>query len=239
MRQLVATVFSLVLCLGSLGCGERSEQVEDNYQAIDDVIDAHPEHATVAFANDYVEAVVFALEPGDALPLHEGGPRAIYSLSDYTIEWTEGGQVSEKSWSEGDIHWHDAVDHSVKNTGDSDARYLVVTRKAEVLPSTEGYDGSQDAAGADPTHATVIMENDQVRVVEVNLPPGAKQPTHQGAGRLVYSLTAYDVLYSTDEGATKTSSHEVGDAHWHLPEAHAVENVGETPARYLIFTFKR
>jgi hypothetical protein len=31
----------------------------------------------------------------------------------------------------------------------------------------------------------------------------------------------------------------VGDAHWHLPEAHAVENVGETPARYLIFTFKR
>jgi quercetin dioxygenase-like cupin family protein len=239
MRRLLVTVVSLVLCLGSLGCGEQSGQTENKGQVIEDIVAAHPEHAKVAFENDQVKAVVFSLKPGDALPLHKGGPRAIYALSDYTIEWTEGGQVSEKSWSQGDVHWHDAVDHAIKNTGESDALYLVVSRKAAALPPTEGHDGSQDAAGADPPHAKVILENDHVRVVEVNLPPEAKQPTHHGAGRLAYSLAPYKISYTTDQGEAKISSHEAGDAHWHLPDAHAVENVGETPAHYLIFTFKR
>ena len=78
-----------------------------------------------------------------------------------------------------------------------------MTRKAAPLPAMEDYDTSQDAAEADTTHARVIMENDQVRVVEVHLPPGAKQPTHHGAGRMVYSLTSYENAYTTDQSEAK------------------------------------
>lgn len=210
---------------------------QEEVEVVEDVLKAAPDKASTVFANDFVRLDMFTLEPGEVLPLHKGGPRAVYALSDYTIKWTEGDRVSEKTWRRGDAHWHDAVAHAVDNIGDSDATYLTVTRKETVLPASSGYDTAQDAGELDKTHADVTFVNDHVRIIEVELSPGESQPVHHGINRLIYSLSDYRIRYTSDQADTKEMTMAKGEAHWHGADEHAVENIGETPARYVIFEF--
>lgn len=231
MRRISTIFITLLAVLYFAGCGQQGEQ------AIEEITAAHPDHAGAVFENDYVKAVEFTLEPGEKLPLHKGGPRAVYALSDYKIKWNEGGQVTEKEWKTGDAHWHGAIEHAVENIGDTPARYLVVTRTETALPGTGDYDLSRDASQLDSEHSEVVFENEHVRIIEVMLGAGESQPMHEGINRLIYSLTGYRLNYSSDQMDTKETEMEAGEAHWHTADAHAVENIGETPAHYLIFEF--
>lgn len=216
------------------GCAERPPEVV----AVEDIVAEAPELAQVVFENDFVRAVRFQLEPGDELPLHVGGPRVVYSLSDYRILFTEGEESVEKEWQAGEAHWHDAVDHAVENIGETEALFLVVTRTPVQLPGAAPYESDQDAAAADPSHAQVVFENDYVRVTKVTLAPGAEQPLHHGLNRLVYSLTSYQISYTSDQVEDVERAFNQGDAHWHGADEHAVTNIGETEARFVVFQFK-
>jgi len=71
-----------------------------------------------------------SLDPGESIPEHRGMNRIIYSLSDYTIRYrSDKSEVSEKSYSKGEAHWHEGCQHSVENTGTTEARFLVVAFK--------------------------------------------------------------------------------------------------------------
>lgn len=231
MKSVFLFVIGLVLMAWLSGCGEQ--------EVVQDIVTAYPDQTTLVLENDYVRAVEFSLQPGEKLPLHAGGPRVVYALSDYTIRWTEGGEVSEKSWKEGNVHWHSAIDHAVKNTGDTEAVYLVVTRKETPLPEVEGYDLAQDASQMDAEHASVLLDNEHVRVIRIDLPAGEKQQEHHGVYRLVYALNDYNTTYTSDKMGTKEFAGRKGTAHWHEPDAHAVENTGETTAMYVLFEFKK
>lgn len=208
-------------------------------KAVEDIVAEYPENTKVVFENDYVQAVEFTLKPGEKLPLHTGGPRVVYALADYKIKWTEGGKITEKEWKKGDTHWHSAIDHAVENIGDVDAKYLVVTRTKNPLPETGENDLSRDASQLDSEHSQIIFENDQVRVIEVNLPGGESQPKHDGINRLIYSLNDYQIEYTYYQLNNVETEMQAGYIHWHAPEKHAVKNIGDTPAHYLIFAFKQ
>lgn len=212
---------------------------KEKEEVVADIVAAAPDMAQLIFENDFVKAVEFSLQPGQALPLHKGGPRVVYSLSDYRIMWTEGSQSLEKEWLRGQAHWHEALDHAVENIGDTEARYLVVTRLDAELPETWEYDLDQDAASADEAHALMVFENDHVRVIEVKIPAGEAQPLHHGLNRLIYSLSDYAIKYTSDRTAEKEVSFAAGDAHWHGADEHAVANIGETDAHFLIFVLKK
>ncbi len=233
MKKISTIIIGLVtiLCIG--GCDQQQEKV------IKEVVDTYPANTTVKLENDYIKVVEFTIKPGDKLPLHKGGPRAIYSLSDYKLKWTEGDQETEKEWTKGHTHWHNAIDHAAENIGDTDANYLVVTRKEMALPQTDDYDIAQDASQLDSDHANIIFDNEHVRIIEVNMATSELQAMHQGINRLVYSLTSYQVLFISDKMGTMETKMEVGDAHWHTADKHAVENIGETLAHYLVFAFKQ
>ena len=226
LTTLFIICFGLIFIVG--GCGQQQEKVAEEVATIE----------TVQFENNYVKLTEFKLKPGDKLPSHEGGPRVVYAFSDYKIKWTEGDQVSEKEWTKGDVHWHDAIEHAVENIGNTDANYIVVTRKEKALPETGDYDIANDASQQDSEHSKVIFENDYVRLIEVKLAVGDSQPMHHGVNRLIYSLTSYQIQYTSDQMDTKSSKIEAGEIHWHTADKHAVENNGETTAHYLIFEFK-
>lgn len=234
MKKIGLTLVLSALMVMAVGCGRQKEEAV----LIEDIVAAAPDMAKVIFENEYVKAVEFMVKPGGKLPLHKGGERVIYSLSDYSIRWTEGGQTTDKTWMKGDAHWHGIMDHALENTGASDAHFLVITRKAMALPVAEGYDITQDAGQLDGGHSGVVFENEAVRVIEVKIPAGEQQPMHHGVNRLVYSLTAYNIKYTSDQMETKETMMEAGAAHWHGSDQHAVENIGETPVHYVIFEFK-
>jgi len=73
--------------------------------------------------------VEIELQPGESQEIHTGSWRAIYALSDYTIEWKENGKTMQKTWKAGDVHWHGPDKHAAKNVGDTTAHWLVVVVK--------------------------------------------------------------------------------------------------------------
>jgi hypothetical protein len=233
MKQISTIIIGLVTMLCIVGCGQQQEKI------IEENVANSPANTTVKIENDYVKVIEFMLKPGDKLSLHKGGQRAIYSLSDYKLKWTEGDQETEKEWTKGQAHWHNAIEHAAENIGETDANYLVVTRKEMALPETDDYDIEQDASEFDSEHANIIFENEYVRIIEVKLAAGESQTMHHGINRVIYSLTSYQIKFISDKMEPMDTKIETGDAHWHTADKHAVENIGETLAHYLIFEFKQ
>ena len=147
---------------------------------------------TRVFGNDYAAVERITLAPEQALGPHAGGHRIVYSLSDYTIDWTEDGKTERRDWREGEVHPHDASEQAVRNVGNTIADFLVVTRSGDALPAR---DAGADAAEVAGGYAALLGEFDGTRVLRVTLPPGARQPLHQGRPRVVYSLNGYRVAF--------------------------------------------
>lgn len=69
------------------------------------------------------------LQPGAALPPHRGYARVLYALNGYTVETGGAGEGRERAFTAGEAHYHAAGDHTVENTGDSVAEFIVVEFK--------------------------------------------------------------------------------------------------------------
>ncbi len=93
---------------------------------------------------------------------------------------------------------------------------------------------ASDIAGG---HAALLAELDGARVLRVALPPGARQPLHAGSARLVYGVNDHRVLFAREGGDQREMAHGAGEVHWHEAGRHAVENVAETTARFVLFAF--
>lgn len=103
-------------------CGQNSTEK--------DVTSMPGDFAVVLFENNYFKAMKVTLEPGTEIPEHSGVNRIVYSLNDYKISYqSDKLEQVEKTFKTGDIHWHGACMHSLKNTGDKTVEYLVVVYK--------------------------------------------------------------------------------------------------------------
>lgn len=229
----------LTTTLPLIACGPADQEPPPPPAEVGVVSTAAPEQGRAVFENPYVGVLEFSLEPGEALPTHQGHARAVYSLSDYHIRFTEGGDTEETVWQQGDVHWHGAGDHALENIGTTTARFLVVARTDQGLAGDFPASDSRDAAVLDPRNSELLLENDDVRVVRVTLAPGESQPLHQGLPRLVYSLTPYSIRYTGSGQDPVERSFQAGEAHWHEAGEHAVENTGATEARFVVFHFRR
>jgi quercetin dioxygenase-like cupin family protein len=197
------------------------------------------ESVTSLFENEYVRVLRFDVAQGVKLPMHEGRKRLIYSLSDYKIAWSEAGQPETvKSWKTGEVHTHDAVEHGLTNVGETPASFLVFERSETELPEPAAAQPN-DAAEADAGHAGLLFEDENYRVVRVHLAPGESQPLHEGGWRAIYSLTDYEIGWQEGGNPELSKQWSAGQAHWHEPGPHRATNSGDTPAEWLVVTFKQ
>ena len=87
---------------------------------------------------------------------------------------------------------------------------------------------------------TCILDNDQVRVIDVRVPPGGKVPMHShDTCYLVYALTPARIRFSFPDGTSKIVDANVGDVAWRDPETHSAENVGTEEYHVLNLEFKQ
>ena len=82
-------------------------------------------------------------------------------------------------------------------------------------------------AGGRETHK-VLLDNDQVRVLEVRVPPGQKIAMHSHPANVVYYFSDYKVKVTTPDGKTALREGKADTAVSFGPLTHAVENVGTT-----------
>jgi len=228
------TPILLLAALTTVACGgERAPDAETP----DTMTAAAPDARAVVFANEYAEAFTITLPPGESLPAHDGGARAIYALGDYSLRYTQGGATSEQSWKAGEAHFHGAGEHSLENIGSTEATFLVVARTDRTLAAADPMVPPAAPEGAGPMQ--LLLDNDDMRVSEVRLPPGAELPRHPGLARVVYSLSDYTIGYASNDGPAETQSFITGEAHWHDADTHVITNTGSSEARFLLVQFKR
>jgi hypothetical protein len=189
------------------------------------------------FENDYISVYKIKLAPGALLPTHDGGNRLIYSLSDYSIDWTEQGEaMGTKSWKAGDVHYHHAGSHAAKNNGTTPAEWLVFARKDAELPDCESNTMEEDVSSVAPEYAQTRYNDQGFKATLVSLPGGALIPAHSGVNRVIYSLSDYQVQYWTEQEDWSEKRFAEGDVHWHEACQHSLRNMDEaqTNAEFLI-----
>lgn len=196
------------------------------------------DRADVLLENGVVRATRVEIAPGDSLAPHEGGTRVVYALTPYTVRFEQDGQVSDETFVAGSVHGHPAGRHGLVNTGTSPAEFVVFERLEGSASPTPA--GDVPTAIPDPTGTTddLVFNDDEAEVHRVTLQPGAALPPHRGYARVIYSLGGYSVEFKGESG-THDRSFTAGEAHYHDPGDHTVENTGDSVAEFLVVEFKR
>lgn len=97
---------------------------------------------------------------------------------------------------------------------------------------------AQDMVKVAPKNAKVLLDNDQVRVIEVDLKPGDVLPMHSHPANVVYFVTGGKTKTTLADGKVTETEHKAGEAIWSEPVTHSNENVGKTPAKALVVELK-
>ncbi len=89
---------------------------------------------------------------------------------------------------------------------------------------------------ASPEIYKVIAENAKYRVISVTWAPGQKDAMHSHPDSAVYVLTDCALRYYLPNGATRDGFPPAGFAVVQAPiEAHAVENIGKSDCKLIMF----
>jgi len=91
-----------------------------------------------------------------------------------------------------------------------------------------------DATKTDSKHHKVVFENDQVRIVRWQIPPGESTERHSHPALVNVFLTDIDVQITTDDGKTVNAKGKAGDASWRTAGTHVVKNVSDKPAEGIL-----
>lgn len=234
MKRLISFTLAGTALVALAACSETAQR-DDDMTAQTETQDSNAmmEDSSEILSNDYLAITRFEVPAGASLPEHQGQPRVIYSLDDYTLQWREGdAEETTRSWKAGDIHAHEGLPHSLTNMGETPAQFLVIVRSETALPESAA--SAEDVADSDPQDAKVLHDESGMRIVRVDLAPGASTPTHSGGPRAIYALDDYTIDWTVGDAAPETKSWSAGDVHWHDADTHSMTNSGSTTASFLV-----
>ena len=106
---------------------------------------------------------------------------------------------------------------------------------------------SLDATVAAPQNHKVVLENERVRVLEVTVQPGEREPVHGHKWPSVMYVMAEDLIRDYDrdgkllyDSSTDAARMKTPYTIWMPPQApHSVENLSKTPLRLLRVELKQ
>ena len=84
----------------------------------------------------------------------------------------------------------------------------------------------------------VKFENDKVRVLEAELPPGTKEAVHSHPAYVIYVMAGGKVRNYASDGKTTESELKTGDVLYREPLTHAAENIGTTTLHFILVELK-
>jgi len=97
---------------------------------------------------------------------------------------------------------------------------------------------AQDLAKVAPKNSKVLLDNEQVRVMEVWLKPGESLPTHSHPGNVVYFITGGKTKTTFADGKVTETEHKADEAIWSDPVTHSNQNTGTALQKALVVELK-
>ena len=98
---------------------------------------------------------------------------------------------------------------------------------------------AQDYAAVNPTDVKVLIDNDQVRVLEVMHKPGVKEPMHSHPAYVSVYLSASKVKVTLPDGKVTEKDRKAGETQYSGPTTHALENIGTTDQHVIVIELKK
>jgi quercetin dioxygenase-like cupin family protein len=97
---------------------------------------------------------------------------------------------------------------------------------------------AQDPAVVNAKTIKVRFENDRVRVLEANLPPGVKEQVHSHPAYVIYVLEGGRYRNYASDGNVTEGELKAGEVLFREPLTHAAENIGDKPLRMILVELK-
>jgi quercetin dioxygenase-like cupin family protein len=97
---------------------------------------------------------------------------------------------------------------------------------------------AQDPAVVNSKTIKVKFENDRVRVLEAELPPGVKEQVHSHPAYVIYVLAGGKVRNYAADGKTSETELKTGEVLYRDPLTHAAENIGNTTMHMILVELK-
>ncbi|GAB3097525.1 cupin domain-containing protein [Lysobacter terrae] len=97
---------------------------------------------------------------------------------------------------------------------------------------------AQDLAVTAGKNAKVVIDNDKVRVIELQMPPGTSTGMHSHGDNLVVFLSGGSATQTMADGSTKQLNRKPGEVLWSDPVTHDTKNTGKTTVKTLIIELK-
>lgn len=97
-----------------------------------------------------------------------------------------------------------------------------------ILPASFGF--AQTATDAQKS----LLENDQIRVREIRLAPGSRQPAAPRPNTFLYALTDGSIVFTPPGRKGYELTFKAGEALWLPSQETATANEGETEVRALV-----
>ena len=91
-----------------------------------------------------------------------------------------------------------------------------------------------DPVKSSPDNYKVLLENDHVRVLEMNLKAGETDNTHSHPDETVYFVTGSKVKIHLPDGGAMEADIPDGHVMWHEAWTHTVENVGSSDIKAIV-----
>ena len=96
-----------------------------------------------------------------------------------------------------------------------------------------------DPTRVSPNNYKVLLENDQVRVLEMNLKAGETDEMHSHSSETVYFIKGSKVKVHLPDGGAAELEPPDGFVMWHEEWTHRVENIGASDIQAIIVESKQ
>lgn len=118
--------------------------------------------------------------------------------------------------------------------------FLLLSISNALCAQTQPTELNIDMVKVSPNNCKVLLENDQVRVVQYTLKPGAKDNPHTHPAKASYILSGGKIRVYPEGKAPIEFNEVTGDSYWgEYAGVHFVENIGKTTYSALLTEVKQ
>jgi uncharacterized RmlC-like cupin family protein len=191
--------------------------------------------------NDQVKVLSVTVEPHKKTRLHDHKiNRVMIYLNPGTQDINyQDGKKQKLTWTAGEPKWSPASGmHIAEITSEKPVTIVEVELKKPGSKSAKPT-GAMDPVKLDPKHYKIEFENDQVRVLSVNIGPKESVPMHEHTrDRVVTYLTDMDFRITSGEGKADHAVHKAGDVAFSSYAKHKEENLAAAPLKLVVVELK-
>ena len=200
-----------------------------------------PDVYKVLLDNEDVKVLEVTFEPGQSDNMHDHYPVTFYLLQGGKAQVTlPDGTVNEGEFPTGFTgHNTEKVRHQVKNIGENTIKILLVERKKS-HPTSGTKEKLILPEEVSPDVYQVVLENDDVKVLNVTFAPGQGDNVHEHGVITYYGIKGGELQNTLPDGTVKEM--EVPDGfvgHGNNIVKHQMENVGDDTVKVIIVEHKK